>query len=134
MVALSLLLLALCTVSEVFAVRDRKRQSQAKMAASISSGHGTAESATLLSPPSSNTGPGGSGANAPLWRRVLGAFCPSAGMKTLLEITPVRHLAGLDGLRSFSMIWIILAHTSLLMPALGTDDQHTIAEVFSSFP
>lgn len=67
-------------------------------------------------------------------RQMLRAFCPSVSMQSLFAKTTARNLAGLDGLRSFSMIWIILAHTSLLMANLGTDDQKTMAELYSSFP
>ena len=54
--------------------------------------------------------------------RMLGAG-PADALGTLMERTNNRLLSGLDGLRSFSMLWIILAHTTLLVCLLGTDDQ-----------
>lgn len=74
----------------------------------------------------------------PLWRRVgrklLKAFCPADAVSTLMERTNNRLLSGLDGLRSFSMLWIILAHTTLLVCLLGTDDQDALVENLESLP
>eukprot|EP00041_Stephanoeca_diplocostata_P013570 m.238277 g.238277 ORF g.238277 m.238277 type:complete len:637 (+) comp19387_c0_seq3:300-2210(+) len=70
----------------------------------------------------------------PLWRKMLKAFCPSDGVATLMERTQSRALSGLDGLRSFSMLWIILAHTTLLVTLLGTDDQNEMLENMESLP
>jgi len=78
------------------------------------------------------------GSNKPKWkkvgRQVLKAFCPSDALSTLMERTPIRPLSGLDGLRSFSMLWIILAHTTLLVCLLGTDDQDALIDNLESVP
>eukprot|EP00040_Diaphanoeca_grandis_P026045 m.145211 g.145211 ORF g.145211 m.145211 type:complete len:645 (+) comp30428_c0_seq2:1589-3523(+) len=78
------------------------------------------------------------GSQKPKWkkvgRQVLKAFCPSDALSTLMERTPSRPLSGLDGLRSFSMMWIILAHTTLLVCLLGTDDQDALLEGLETVP
>lgn len=38
------------------------------------------------------------------------------------------------GLRSFSMIWIILANTSILIANLGTDNGQALQDIYESFP
>jgi peptidoglycan/LPS O-acetylase OafA/YrhL len=53
------------------------------------------------------------------------AFDPARNMATLLEQAPGRTLGGLDGLRTLSMFWIILAHTGLLTLLLGQEDPNT---------
>eukprot|EP00040_Diaphanoeca_grandis_P044705 m.13305 g.13305 ORF g.13305 m.13305 type:complete len:679 (-) comp9681_c0_seq2:284-2320(-) len=63
--------------------------------------------------------------NWPRWRWMLKAFCPSDTLNSLLERTQNRTLAGLDGLRSMSMMWIIFAHTQLLAYRLGADNQNS---------
>ena len=45
-----------------------------------------------------------------------------------------RNLAGLDGLRSISMMWIIFAHTQLLSLSLGADNQNSETMLRDSLP
>eukprot|EP00039_Didymoeca_costata_P032646 m.38716 g.38716 ORF g.38716 m.38716 type:complete len:700 (+) comp9465_c0_seq1:95-2194(+) len=120
MIVLSCILVLLCSLSEYV---EYTYQAKINKNVSISS-----PEARLLD------GPDPDPSTWPFWRRVLKAFCPSDAFAALLERTPNRNLAGLDGMRSFSMIWIILAHTSLLVANLGTDDQGAVQEVYKSLP
>eukprot|EP00035_Acanthoeca_spectabilis_P006177 m.121578 g.121578 ORF g.121578 m.121578 type:complete len:721 (-) comp13389_c0_seq2:129-2291(-) len=70
----------------------------------------------------------------PMWRKFLKAFCLSDTVVSLLERSTNRTLSGLDGLRSLSMMWIILAHTQLVGLSLGTDNQDAKSLMKESLP
>lgn len=70
----------------------------------------------------------------PLYRNLLKCFCPSITIGLLLERQQSRNLAGLDGLRSISMMWIIFAHTQLLSLSLGADNQNSETMLRDSLP
>eukprot|EP00040_Diaphanoeca_grandis_P032567 m.197612 g.197612 ORF g.197612 m.197612 type:complete len:703 (+) comp32663_c2_seq1:240-2348(+) len=55
-------------------------------------------------------------------RKFLYMFNPTNNISKLLTSSPKRNLRGLDGLRAFSMLWIILAHTTLLTNNKGYED------------
>eukprot|EP00038_Savillea_parva_P009943 m.186849 g.186849 ORF g.186849 m.186849 type:complete len:715 (-) comp16883_c0_seq1:206-2350(-) len=70
-----------------------------------------------------------------LGRKLLKAFCPSDGLSTLFAVVKnPPPLAGLDGLRAFSMLWIILANTTLLVEIVGTDDADSRLHTAESLP
>lgn len=54
------------------------------------------------------------------WIQAVQAFNPTKNTEILLKKAASRSLEGLDGIRAFSMLWIILAHTSLLSLVVGT--------------
>eukprot|EP00040_Diaphanoeca_grandis_P032568 m.197621 g.197621 ORF g.197621 m.197621 type:complete len:687 (+) comp32663_c2_seq2:34-2094(+) len=59
-------------------------------------------------------------------------FNPTNNMSKLLESSPKRSLSGLDGLRAFSMLWIILAHTCLLVTEIGVENPDVFAQQFTN--
>ena len=70
----------------------------------------------------------------PLWRTLLKCFCASDSVSALFERSPTRNLAALDGLRSISMLWIILAHVQMEAISVGTDDQNAVTRTTESMP
>lgn len=65
--------------------------------------------------------------------RMLKMFDPKKNLGELFATSPARSLGGLDGMRSFSMLWIILAHTSLLSTFLGEIDPYTEIDVLETW-
>lgn len=129
------LLVAICCISQCFEVWERRQKkllaSDRNWSGSVSGGR--SEGAPLLkqTPVMGRSNQ----KNWPVWRKWLRAFCPEESLRRLLERTPTQALSGLDGLRSFSMIWIILANTSLLMANVGTDDKDALEDdLYKSLP
>jgi len=131
MLSLTGLLVVLCIVSEV--VEQHEMQQLNTTGYDNRSVNSTRESNVTASRPllgRSNS----SSKGWPRWRWLLKAFCPSDTIHSLLERTQNRTLAGLDGLRSVSMMWIIFAHTQLLAYRLGTDNQNSAEMMNDTLP
>lgn len=64
----------------------------------------------------------------------LSAFLPSKNLGELFSKSPARSLGGLDGMRSFSMLWIILAHSSLFVSFQGTVNPAEEKDFIQSLP
>ena len=64
----------------------------------------------------------------------LSAFLPSKNLGELFSKSPARSLGGLDGMRSFSMLWIILGHSSLFTTFEGEVNPATSKDVLQSIP
>ena len=93
------LLVVLCCASQCAEFVDARRK-QTSMSVSHS------ESAPLVGSRSNQR-------DWPTWRKWLRAFCPEESVRRLFERSPTQALSGLDGLRSFSMIWIMLVSLSV---------------------
>eukprot|EP00038_Savillea_parva_P010749 m.192514 g.192514 ORF g.192514 m.192514 type:complete len:712 (+) comp18666_c0_seq1:203-2338(+) len=143
--SLTAVLVLLCIVSEMVEQSDQRaaRQSMQSMRSTpspmhVNSGNESESPDRMGSPRGGSLGqpllgnghrppasPWSDGHRAkPLWRKILKAFCLSDTIVSLLERSTNRTLSGLDGLRSLSMMWIILAHTQLVGLSLGTDNQN----------
>jgi len=130
MMTFSFLLAALCVLAEIMTTRQDPGSAPFRSSSSVSStNRKDRDTAPLLA------GDAGEMGYCKSWLlRLLGAFRLSESLTLLLQRTPHRNMASLDGLRSFSMIWIILANTSILIANLGTDNGQALQDIYESFP
>eukprot|EP00037_Helgoeca_nana_P021848 m.221096 g.221096 ORF g.221096 m.221096 type:complete len:725 (+) comp25799_c0_seq4:2324-4498(+) len=143
-------LVMLCIVSEIVEQSDQRlaRQSVVRSSPSPVNGGSNADMSDRIGSPRGSLAQPllGNGHRAatptwhdgprtkPLWRKFLKAFCLSDTVVSLLERSTNRTLSGLDGLRSLSMMWIILAHTQLVALSLGTDNQDAESLMSKTLP
>ena len=133
MITITGLLFCLCCLAELVEIWERRKLSRSAIMSSVnaqgSSPYGRESKPLLRS--------GGGDGRAKPWsasRKLLKSFCPSDALSELFEPSQKRQVAALDGLRSFSMLWIVFAHTSVLSIELGTDDQHAVQLTEQSIP
>lgn len=127
MISLSTVLLSLTIISQIMQVYTPTFDKD--VSTSFRKGVGEREKLINVSP----TGRAPSRLKRVL-RKLLKAFCPSDAYIALVQRSDNRMLSGLDGLRAFSMMWIVLSHTTLLVNLLGTDDQDALVDNLNSLP
>eukprot|EP00041_Stephanoeca_diplocostata_P035608 m.1261132 g.1261132 ORF g.1261132 m.1261132 type:complete len:676 (+) comp24730_c0_seq9:307-2334(+) len=116
MLSLTAILILLCITSELVEQSEQRQLMESQHATNSLNNTSRGANRSLLGRKERK--------NWSYWRKLLKTFCPSDTIHSLLERSASRTLAGLDGLRSISMMWIILAHTQLLSLSLGTDNEN----------
>lgn len=81
--------------------------------------------APLIEPNSTDDGGAWLREHTPFWKKLILAFSLFATTKVLLQRSASRKYKALDGIRSISLLWIILAHTYNFMLFVGKHHHQT---------